>query len=221
MFPLELDHLVVFVSVEAPEQARLEQLGLCGYGGVTRHGDLGSASTSFFFANLLYLELLWIDDEQAARRHFESLTMNTLPRMAWRASGASPFNLMLRAKQPGATVAPAFPVHAFRLPNGAQVGFNGENLAEPCYGLVPEEMSFREFRTNIPDLPHPLGVNNLTGIAVTVAAHTLSPIARMVSEAGIADIQTGAEPLATLTFDQGAQQRSVDLRPALPLVLNY
>lgn len=221
MFPLELDHLVVFVSVDAPEKARLEEVGLQGYGGVTRHGDLGSASTSFFFANLFYLELLWIDDAQAAHRHFEPLTMNTLPRMAWRESGAAPFNLMLRARQPGAVVAPPFPVHALHLPGGARVGFNGETVAEPCYGIVPEDMSYRGFRATIPDLPHPLGVKDLTALAVSVAAPTLSPIARMLTEAGIAHIETGTEPLATLTFDHGAQGRSVDLRPALPLALRF
>ena len=43
----------------------------------------------------------------------------------------------------------------------------------------------------------------------------------MLTEAGIAHIETGTEPLATLTFDHGAQGRSVDLRPALPLALRF
>lgn len=131
------------------------------------YGDLGPASTSFFFSNLLYLELLWIHDEEAARQNFEPLTMNTIPRMNWRESGASPINLMLRSRQPDATVPPAFSVHPLQLPGGAFVGFNGETLAEPCYGIVPEEMSFRGFRANIPDLPHPLGVKQLTSVGVT------------------------------------------------------
>ncbi|MGB4870523.1 MAG: hypothetical protein WBP47_10755 [Candidatus Promineifilaceae bacterium] len=221
MFALELDHIVVFSSRDAPEKKRLEEIGLHGFGGVTRHGDLGSASTSFFFSNLLYLELLWIHDEEAARRNFEPLTMNTIPRMNWRHSNAAPLNLMLRSRQPGATVSPPFPVHQLQLPGGAFVGFNGETLAEPCYGVVPEEMSFRGFQADIPDLPHPLGVKRLTAVGLTVAARSLSPIARLMTEHGIASIELGTEPLATLTFDNGIQNKSADLRPMLPLVLKY
>ena len=218
---LELDHVVVLTAVNAPEAETLEAIGLQGYGGVTQHGGLGTASTSFFFSNLVYLELLWLHDEEAARRNFEPLTMNAIPRMHWRESGASPINLMLRRRQPGATDPPPFPCQQLQLPNGAFVAFNGEVLAEPCYGLVPEEMSFRGFRANIQDLPHPLGVKNLTGVAVTVSGSELSPIARLLSQNSIAAFEFGAEPLATLTFDNGAQGKSVDVRPTLPLVLRY
>ncbi|MCB0137789.1 MAG: hypothetical protein KDD75_21980, partial [Caldilineaceae bacterium] len=105
------------------------------------------------------------------------------------------------------------------LPGGAFVGFNGETLAEPCYGVVPEAMSFRGFRANIADLPHPLGIRDLTGVTVTVAAPSLSPIAQLLADGGIASFELGAEPLATLRFDHGAQGRRIDLRPTLPLVL--
>ncbi|MBI3243341.1 MAG: hypothetical protein HYZ49_13710 [Chloroflexi bacterium] len=219
-FGLELDHVVIFTAVDAPEAKALEALGLQGFGGVTRHGDLGSASTSFFFSNLLYLELLWIDDEDAARRNFEPLTMNAIPRMNWRKSGASPINLMLR-RQPGATDPPPFPVHSVQLPNGASVGFNGEVVAEPCYGVVPEEMSFRGFRANIQDLPHPLGVKNLTGVTIAVQANSLSPIARQLEENSLVKFELGAEPLLTLTFDEGALGKTADARPTLPLVLKF
>ena len=220
-FLLELDHVVVFASVDAPEAKRLEEIGLQGFGGVTRHGDLGSASTSFFFSNIVYLELLWIHDEEAARRNFEPLTMNTIPRMNWRTTGASPINLMLRRRQPGTTDPPPFVCKQLQLPNGAFVGFNGEVANEPCYGVVPEEMSFRGFRANIQDLPHPLGVKHMTGVAFTVTSTSLTPIAQMLAENGGAAFEFGPEPLATLTFDSGAQGRSVDARPTLPMVLKY
>ncbi|HLF00450.1 MAG TPA: hypothetical protein VI547_00640 [Anaerolineales bacterium] len=219
-FPLELDHVVVFCSVDAPEARRLEEIGLQGFGGVTRHGDLGSASTAFFFSNLVYLGLLWIHDEEAARGKFEPATMNTIPRMHWRTSGASPINLMLRRRQPGATDPPPFPTHPLQF-GDASVGFNGEVLTEPCYGVVPEALSFRGFRANIQDLPHPLGVKHLTGVAVTITEKSLSPIAQMLMENGIATFEFGAEPLLALTFDGGAQGRNVDVRATLPMVLKY
>ncbi len=221
MSDLELDHVVVFASVDAPEAKRLEEIGLQGFGGVTRHGDLGSASTSFFFSNLVYLELLWIHDEEAARRNFEPLTMNTIPRMNWRTTGASPINLMLRRRQPGTTDPPPFVCKQLQLPNGAFVGFNGEVANEPCYGVVPEEMSFRGFRANIPDLSHPLGVTHLTNVTITVVADGLSSIARLLSENRIVSYEKGPAPLMTLTFDNGGQGNSVDVRPTLPMVLRY
>jgi hypothetical protein len=218
---LELDHVVIFTSLNAPEAKALEAIGLQGFGGVTRHGDLGSASTSFFFSNLVYLELLWINDEEAARRNFEPLTMNTIPRMNWRTTGASPINLMLRRRQPGTTDPPPFVCKQLQLPNGAFVGFNGEVANEPCYGVVPEEMSFRGFRANIQDLPHPLGVKHLTGVTISVVSDGLSSIARLLSENRIVSYEKGPAPLMTLTFDNGAQGKSVDVRPTLPMVLRY
>ena len=85
-FPLELDHIVIF-GVDAPEAQALEALGLTGFGGTTRHGDLGTASTSFFFENA-YLELLWVSDEAAARK---ALPLDFGLRMTWRESGIVPF----------------------------------------------------------------------------------------------------------------------------------
>lgn len=75
------------------------------------------------------------------------------------------------------------------------------------------------FRANIADLPHPLGVKHLTGVTIAVQADSLSPIARQLEENGLVKFETGAEPLLTLTFDDGAQGKTVEARPTLPLVL--
>jgi hypothetical protein len=221
-FPFELDHVVVFVSLDAPEAKTLEAIGLQGFGGVTRHGNLGTASTSFFFSNSLYLELFWVPDLAAAKPVFDSLSLDMDSRMRWRETGASPFGLMLRRRQAGANDPPPFPVKRLAadwMPAGTAVEFNGEAAAEPYYGVVPENLSFRGFRADIPDLPHLLGVKRLTGVNIAVQNNDLSPIARSLSQNGVARIEPGIEPLLTLTFDDGAQGKTVDVRPALPLVL--
>jgi hypothetical protein len=105
------------------------------------------------------------------------------------------------------------------MPPGTIVEFNGEAVAEPYYGVVPEALSFRGFRANIPDLPHPLGAKNLTGVTLAGPGQAESPIARTLVEAGVVSFEKDSAPLLTLTFDEGAQGRMVDVRPTLPLVL--
>jgi len=43
--------------------------------------------------------------------------------------------------------------------------------------------------------------------------------ARLLNQNGLVTIEPGTEPLLTLTFDGGAQGRTVDVCPALPMVL--
>lgn len=43
--------------------------------------------------------------------------------------------------------------------------------------------------------------------------------ARLLNQNGLATIEPGTEPLLILIFEGGAQGRTVDVRPALPIVL--
>lgn len=221
-FPFELDHVVAFVSPEAPEARALEAAGLQGFGGHSVHGGLGTASTSFFFSNLRYLELFWVHDPTLAAQKLEPLGLNIAARVNWRASRAMPFGLMLRRAQKDAVDAfpfPTRPMPAEWMPPGTVVDFNGEATSEPYYGVVPEALSFRGFRANIPDLPHPLGVRHLTGVRFSGPSGDLSSIARALVEAELVSFVAAEAPLLTLTFDAGAQGRLVDLQPTLPIVL--
>lgn len=223
MTDIELDHVVIFASPGAPEAAAVEAAGLQGFGGTTLHGPMGTGSTSFFFTSVHYLELLWVTDPATAARKFGPLSLDLNGRTAWRTSGASPFGLMLRRRQAGSTEPPPFAGHKMEaewMPPGTFVHFNGEAAAEPYYGLVPETLSYRGFRANIEDRVHPLGVKSLTGVVVTVTTPERSSAARLVEAGGFVRFETGPEPLLRLVFDAGAQSRSVDLRPSLPIVLD-
>lgn len=219
-FPLELDHVVVFTRVDAPEAQALESLGLTGFGGTTRHGNLGTASTSFFFENA-YLELLWVRDESAAREALRPVGFDMQSRMTWRETAASPFGLMLRRRS-GSTAPLPFPtrlVKAGWMPGEVFVEFAAEVCAEPYYGIVPESLTYTSFKSNIPALPHPLGVKRLTGVRITVENNDLSPNASLLSTNGVATIEVGTSRLMELTFDDGLQGKTVDVRPTLPLRL--
>jgi hypothetical protein len=215
----ELDHVVVFSAVEAPERDHLEALGLRGFGGVTRHGDLGSASTAFFFA-ADYLELIWAHDDAAAQATFSPLGLDMVGRREWRRTGASPFGVMLRRRGEASAPFP-FPTRrmpATWMPGDVQVQFAGDDAAEPYYGLLPAELAFPSFQANIPDPEHPLGLKRLTAVHIATTAERCSPLAEWLAQAGLAEVRPGPEPLMTLTFDGGAQGRTVDARPILPIV---
>lgn len=217
-FALEVDHVVVFTTVDAPEAKALEPF-LRGAGGVTRHGDLGTASTSFFF-DVTYLELFWVHDLSQAVRALEPVGLDVERRMGWRQAGYSPFGLMLR-RRAGQSIAIPFATKsmpAIWMPGEVMVDFAADVKYEPYYGVVPDALAFPAFRANIPDVPHPLGVKVLTAVHIAITG-ARSPIAQMIIDAGLATIEPGPEPLMTLTFDGGAQGKVVDVRPALPLVL--
>jgi hypothetical protein len=218
--PLELDHVVVFSAANAPEARVLEALGLVGYGGVTRHGSLGTASTAFFFENT-YLELLWVEDEAAARAIFLPVGFDLGVRAAWAQSGAAPFGLMLRrvAGASGPILFPTRGIKAGWMPGDVTVEFQASALTEPYYGVVPAALAFPSFQANIPDLPHPLGISRLSGLKLAGPGETLSPAGALLQAGGLADFVHGAAPLMELTFDEGRQGIIIDVRPTLPLRL--
>ncbi|MCW5852852.1 MAG: VOC family protein [Anaerolineae bacterium] len=221
-FSLELDHVVIFVSPDAPEAQSLAALGLDGFGGVTRHGDLGTASTAFFFENT-YLELFWAHDEDQARAKLLPVGMDIGARMRWRETGASPFGLML-CRHLGATHPIPFPTRSLRaewMPGEVAIDFAGSEAAEPYVGVVPEALAYRSFRAGIPAPAHPLGVRRLSAIRMTTSRQSLSATARLLVEQGLVVIEPALEPLMELTFDGGAAGKSLDLRPILPLRLKY
>jgi len=187
-----------------------------------RHALIGGIAAGILFE--LAIELFWIHDPEAARQHLDPLGLNAEARMNWRETGASPFGLMLRRKQPDSTDPTPFAskqMEADWMPPGTFVDFNGETATEPYCGLVPEALSFRGFRANIEDLPHPLGVHHLTSVTFTLPTESRSPIAQLVEASGAASFITGSDYLATFTFDSGAQNKTADLRPTLPVILKY
>ena len=221
-FPFELDHVVIFSRIDAPEAQILESLGLKGFGGITRHGDLGTASTSFFFEHH-YLELFWVQDEPAASKSLTPLGFDLHSRIAWRETRASPFGVMIRRPERVKVPVP-FPTRQLRaewMPGEVYVDFAADVSAEPYYGVLPSELTYSAFKSNITERSHALGIKELSGVRFTVTSTELSPIARLLSANGPVAIQTGASPLMELIFDAGVQGKTLDIRPTLPLVLTY
>ena len=233
-FPLELDHLFIWVSTGAPEADALRSAGLHLDGTVHRHTGQGTSSVVFVFEGA-YLELIWVDDAGAAERSGRKMGTDFLARADWRRTGASPFGVGLRRRAPGAE--PPFPTRRYwaewmKPETFILVAESSAELKEPLYFVVPEDIALPapeqleqlfssqpEYRNNF---AHPLGVRRLTGVEITTARDVEpSETASTLSREGVARVVRGGAPHAELVFDGGARGESLTAAPSLPLTLKY
>ncbi|MFC0170551.1 VOC family protein [Pseudoduganella danionis] len=217
---MELDHIFLRTSAGAPEAALLLELGLTE-GSANQHAGQGTANRRFFFHNA-FLELLWI---QHAADVNNAVTRPT--QLAQRLAAeptASPFGLCFRPSDTDAT--PPFPSWPYRpayLPSGMQVDIASHTpLHEPMWfylaQAVPPAQAAAARRQ---PLQHALGVDAISAVTLTVPGTEHWSAAALAARActGLS-LQRGSAHLLELTFDQGRQGRSVDLRPSLPLLLH-
>lgn len=205
-----VDHVFVFCERAAPEQRHLAAHGLAV--GVRReHPGQGTKNVCFGFADA-YLELLWLDDEAAARDPMVK-PLGLHERARWRELPASPFGICLRPT--GAAGAPAFVGWPYRpgyLPPGMQIDMacNSGVIGEPL--LFAVDRPFQPF-----GVPHALADRHLAEVVVTVPDLAPMSLLRDVAVPGLR-FQEGGEHLLELTL-RPANGRRLDLRPHLPLVL--
>lgn len=235
VFPLERDHIFIWVSPGAPEAAALQKLGLYTDGKVHKHVGQGTSSKVFIFENA-YLELIWVDEPEVARRKSQDMGTDLLARVDWRKTGASPFGIGLHYLAAGSRALP-FPTKKYwaewmKPDTFISIAESSVNLHEPFYFVVPDYLAIPsaeqlkqlldsqpEYRKNF---THVLGVRRLTGIKI-MSNHVgkLSETASTLSKNGIAVVKHGKSSYAELTFDGGTQGKALDVRPTLPLVLKY
>lgn len=231
-FPLELDHILVWVSKGAPEAAIFEKLGLHTERRVANHTGQGTASIAFYFENA-YFELIWIEDEDVAAKKDEGF--HWLDRARWKQTGASPFGIGLH-RHTGVSDAIPFPTRKHRAEymkpdTFIEFATSTSNAREPMCFVVPDENAFspKEWRSLLKSKPelqkhfvHPLGVKKLTGVKVTVnGVRELSTTASLLSKNGIVTIEKSKVATLELTFDGGERGKTLDARPVLPILLKY
>ncbi|MBY0242439.1 MAG: VOC family protein [Burkholderiaceae bacterium] len=208
---MQLDHIFIRVRPGAPEAAVLTAFGLCEGAG-NRHPGQGTANRRFFFANA-FLELLWLDDAAEAQ---SAATRPTL--LFERLSGAgSPFGLCFRPA-PGAAAPLPFASWRYQpdyLPPGVTCDIALAPLSEPmCFHLAPGGRPDALPPARAQPLAHRVPLRDITAVKVSQPRGLPSLALPVCFEAGDAD-------LLELTFDGGAQGRSHDFRPALPLIFHY
>lgn len=211
---IELDHLFICAAPGAPEAEKLVRFGL-HESAPNQHSGQGTANRRFDFANAM-IELLWVSDAREAQ---SECTRRTLLWERWsgRESGASPFGICVRPGDAQNSNAP-FPAWEYRpayLPGPLLMHIAETRVEEPMwFHLSFMRRTDREQRF----LEHPIGVREITGLALMTPVPLRSSASQKMVESKILSSRKGAKPLLEIEFDRNRRNQLVDFRPHLPLV---
>ena len=223
---LAFDHASIMVSLGAPERAALEQAGLQISPDVNRNEGQGTASIAVEFQNS-YLELVWVDASVPVKPSLERAAQKFRNRMAWRTSGWCPFGIASRRTTDDKLTLP-FPTWSWSadwMPKDAEMAMltPRDDTRSPALYIEPRALTDQDKQAALAArFHHPLGVHRITSVRL-VSPKTYQPIESLeyLQKEKIVGLRQGQEWLLELTFDDGKQKRSKDLRPALPLLLRY
>jgi hypothetical protein len=200
-----IDHIFICTSSGAPAAELLKRAGLIE-GQANRHPGQGTACRRFFFSNGM-LELLWLEEEAAAR---SDQTQRT--RLWERLAGpgpASPFGIVLRSEsncpwRSWTYAPPTMP--GLKLEIAADT-----DLDEPMWCFMKDGPR--------PSLDHPGDFENITRVLISCPGLKDGSVTSTMAASGVIDIETGVEHRLELQFDGGRRGKTLDFRPALPLIM--
>src|SRR5215472_6036343 len=223
---IELDHVWIMVSPNAPERAALERGGFEIAKDVNRHDGQGTASISIEFENA-YLELMWPDETVSIAPGRERAAEKSRQRMLWRSSGWCPVGVGLRRTTPSNEALP-FPTWSWTaewMPKGSEMVMltPREDTRSPALFIEPPALTNTAEQAALGSrFHHAIGVHRLTAVRL-VSPKTYQPIEPLtyLQKQGVLDVRQGDEWLVELTFDGAKKKESKDLRPDLPLVIRY
>ena len=196
---LQLDHIFVCVSPNAPEAEFLIEAGLVE-GSSNVHPGQGTANRRFFF-DCGFLELIWVHDEVEAKSDSTAPTQ-LWERWAGRAAGSNPFGMCFSSAN-GVRSAPPFETRIY------QPGY----LAKDQGFLFADRLPLREPEIFIMNWPrnlraagneptsHPLGVTEM--LSVSVGLHGVASVSstlRAIRDAGLVDIHQSSRPELVISF---------------------
>lgn len=219
---MELDHLFICCAEGAPEAEQLLRLGLVE-GAPNRHPGQGTANRRFFFRNA-FLELLWVADPVECQSELVQPT-KLWERWSQRSAGASPFGIAVRRSLGDVAGTLPFSVWDYRppflpAPLAIQMGKNSTNALEPllfqlAFGRRPDS----DVRARRQPLTHSLPLREIAQVRIEspLPDSRSSTLQAMLTSCPWFQYEPGPEQLMELTFAGGSQDRTADLRPALPL----
>jgi len=214
-----LDHLILLCERDAPEADALVDLGLTE-GRSNTHPGQGTANRRFFFQNA-YLEFLWVHDEIEARSEM-ARTTQLWERWAGRRVDACPFGVVLRRSSESAP--PPFSLRAYRpayLPPGMTLDVaDGVPLTEPAVfflGFIGPRGTAQSAA-----LSHRPGLECITRVTIdTPVSGSRSEAMKWLEASAVLSLRPADRWLMTVAFDNHRAGASADLRPALPLLLEW
>jgi hypothetical protein len=211
---VELDHVIFFCGVGAPEADALLGRGL-HEGPGNSHPGQGTVNRRFFFRNA-YLELLWVENFTEAQSP-EAERTQLYERWANRANGACSFGLVFR---PGtsAGVAP-FPAWSY-VPKYFPAGFSIDVATdipanEPLLFHLP--FARASLVEDVAPIPGGAQIGAITGVTIHLRdTGSLSPALQSLVASGSVVVEPGQDSWVDLEYVMGARE-IIDLRPKLPL----
>lgn len=218
---LEIDHVYIMVTPDAPEAAYLQSQGLFLLEDIMHHEGQGTASCIFLFKNM-YLELAWVHDREMMLQKSAESGFEIVLSEPWQETGASPFGVGLRYTGDARTLPfPTKRYHAEWMPPSEQIDIIPNTSAtEPAYFILSDGLKHLEPPEE--ESTHPLGLQNLTHLAITVTSSIMpGPVTEFLTSNGVLQIKEGATPLMELTFDGGTHGETVDCRSTLPVMIYY
>ncbi|MET4675580.1 MULTISPECIES: VOC family protein [unclassified Luteibacter] len=218
---MELDHIFICVDDDGRGADALAALGLTE-GAPNAHPGQGTANRRFFFRNS-FIELLHLVDESEAQSQLTAPTQ-LFERFKCADGVAAPFGVCFRPSTAGEK--PAFPAWEYRpvyLPPALKVDVGYAPVSEPMWFFLsfarrPDEAPIERAQP----LEHANGFRDMTSVRVTTPySQAFSSPANCANQLQGFDIAHGDEHLVVLGIDHGASGQTHDLRPGLPMIINW
>lgn len=225
---IELDHIFIFTSADAPEAEALIELGL-EEGPRNIHPGQGTSNRRFFFRQN-FLELLWVHNEEEVRSAVIAPT-RLWERSQWRQTGYSPFGICVRpsadllSSGQDRVLPETWGYKPPYLPSGLQIDVakNEAYPQEPMLFQIPfSDSPKKKYPKQTEKGQHPLGVKNITKVILHLPA--LQPYSAAMKALLTADwLQVESEERFHLTveFDRCQQCRTRTFAPDLPLTIKW
>lgn len=212
----ELDHVFVAASEGGPEIELVRKAGFIE-GPAHDHPGQGTASRGVFFENA-YLELIWLTDRAVALA--PPIARTGLAARADPLRGASPFGFGLRSTRDPVPPAPfdCWDYAPPYLPPGSafRMAASSEVLVEPLIFVLPWS---RTPSWDVPD--HPSGARRITGVRFGPRRDAPSAVMQAFLSLGLVSCGEDAAPLLEVQLDGGRRGKQCDLRPGLPLRMEW
>jgi len=229
-----LDHILLWVDKDAPEMEFFKENGFTGIISGS-HSSQGTSGKYLFFLNF-YIELLYISDPVEAYANIEKFGCNYMERSNWRSNHASPFGLALKMETFDKEKV-LFDYTEYKAgwmkDDGLLMADHNKNLSAPLVFVLRPKMEFpcyhsmdemrmdhkpEDFKKNH---IHENGIETLTSYHVYLNPEVeTSGLVNCLNTGGI-NILKGDENRIELIFDHGINNKEIDFRPGLPLIIKY
>ena len=230
----KLDHILIWVDKDAPEIELFKENGFTSIISGS-HSQQGTSGKYIFFLNF-YIELLYISDHAEATENIEKFGCNYIGRSNWKLNHVSPFGLALKMETFDKENI-LFDYTEYKAEwmkdKGLLMADNNKNLLAPLVFVLRPKMEFpcyhsidEMLKDNKPEdfkrnHIHDNGIKTLTSYNIYIKSEIQkSKLINILNTSGI-NILKGVENCIELIFDNEINNKEIDFRPKLPLIIKY